>query len=86
MRAFYEIHSPLQKVVVFPPREEIFSAFNLTPLTRIRVVVIGQDPYHGIGQVCSAFVIFFIEIRFAVFTILARELHGTPEWHKRRVR
>ncbi|VDO83408.1 unnamed protein product, partial [Heligmosomoides polygyrus] len=47
---FYEIHSPLQKVVVFPPREEIFSAFNLTPLTRIRVVVIGQDPYHGIGQ------------------------------------
>jgi len=28
----------------------IFSAFNLTPLTAIRVVIIGQDPYHGRGQ------------------------------------
>ncbi|KAK6020630.1 hypothetical protein OSTOST_13713, partial [Ostertagia ostertagi] len=38
------------KVPIFPPREEIFSAFNLTPLNKIRVVIIGQDPYHGVGQ------------------------------------
>ncbi|PIO68655.1 uracil-DNA glycosylase [Teladorsagia circumcincta] len=39
-----------KKVPVFPPRDEIFSAFNLTPLNKIRVVIIGQDPYHGVGQ------------------------------------
>lgn len=36
--------------LVFPPRELIFNAFNLTPLNQVRVVLIGQDPYHGIGQ------------------------------------
>uniref|UniRef100_A0A0N5AJY6 Uracil-DNA glycosylase n=1 Tax=Syphacia muris TaxID=451379 RepID=A0A0N5AJY6_9BILA len=35
---------------IFPPRELIFNAFNLTPLNQIRVVLIGQDPYHGVGQ------------------------------------
>jgi len=36
--------------VVFPPGSLIFSAFNLTPLTRVKVVLLGQDPYHGYGQ------------------------------------
>lgn len=35
---------------VFPPGAKIFSAFNLTPLTAVKVVIIGQDPYHGNGQ------------------------------------
>lgn len=35
---------------VFPPREELFSAFSLTPPERVRVVILGQDPYHGPGQ------------------------------------
>lgn len=35
---------------VFPPGADIFSAFDLTPLDRVRVVVLGQDPYHGPGQ------------------------------------
>ena len=35
---------------IFPPEKEIFNAFNLTPLEKIKVVIIGQDPYHGIGQ------------------------------------
>lgn len=35
---------------VYPPGKLIFSAFNLTPLTAVRVVIIGQDPYHGRGQ------------------------------------
>ncbi|KAL3090280.1 hypothetical protein niasHS_006732 [Heterodera schachtii] len=37
-------------VSVFPPRPLIFNAFNLTPFNTIRVVVIGQDPYHNLGQ------------------------------------
>ena len=36
--------------VVFPPSDEIFSAFLLTPLKDVKVVIIGQDPYHNIGQ------------------------------------
>ncbi|MCQ2801244.1 MAG: uracil-DNA glycosylase [Bacilli bacterium] len=35
---------------VFPPRELMFNAFNLTPLDQVKVVVIGQDPYHEKGQ------------------------------------
>jgi len=35
---------------VFPPKEELFSAFHYTPLSRVKVVIIGQDPYHNIGQ------------------------------------
>jgi uracil-DNA glycosylase len=35
---------------VFPKRELIFNAFSLTPLSEVKVVVIGQDPYHEVGQ------------------------------------
>lgn len=35
---------------VFPPAEDIFTAFHLTPLSRVKVVIIGQDPYHNVGQ------------------------------------
>lgn len=34
----------------FPPGKQIFSAFNHTPFDKVKVVIIGQDPYHGIGQ------------------------------------
>lgn len=36
--------------VVFPPKEQIFNAFNLCPFEKISVVILGQDPYHGEGQ------------------------------------
>ena len=35
---------------VFPPRSKLFSAFELTPPERVRVVILGQDPYHEPGQ------------------------------------
>jgi uracil-DNA glycosylase len=38
------------KYQVFPPGSQIFNAFKLTPLTAVKVVILGQDPYHGIGQ------------------------------------
>ena len=34
----------------YPPGREIFNAFNLCPFDRVKVVIIGQDPYHGEGQ------------------------------------
>jgi uracil-DNA glycosylase len=35
---------------VFPPGNQIFNAFNWTPFDKVKVVIIGQDPYHGAGQ------------------------------------
>lgn len=36
--------------VIFPPREEMFSCFAKCPLNQVKVVIVGQDPYHGEGQ------------------------------------
>ena len=35
---------------IYPPGPLIFNALNSTPLDRVKVVIIGQDPYHGPGQ------------------------------------
>lgn len=36
--------------IIYPPGPEIFAALNLTPFDKVKVVIIGQDPYHGPGQ------------------------------------
>ncbi len=35
---------------VFPPQDLVFNAFHLTPLSNVKVVILGQDPYHNDGQ------------------------------------
>lgn len=35
---------------IFPPADDIFNAFHLTPLNEVKVVILGQDPYHNDGQ------------------------------------
>ena len=35
---------------IFPPGSQIFRAFDLTPADQVKVVILGQDPYHGPGQ------------------------------------
>ena len=35
---------------IYPPADDIFNAFHLTPLKDVKVVILGQDPYHGDGQ------------------------------------
>jgi len=35
---------------VYPPPSKVFNAFNLCPFANVKAVIIGQDPYHGIGQ------------------------------------
>ena len=35
---------------IFPPADDIFNAFHLTPLHEVKVVILGQDPYHNDGQ------------------------------------
>ena len=36
--------------VIYPPGSQIFRAFDLTPVQNVKVVILGQDPYHGPGQ------------------------------------
>jgi len=36
--------------VIFPPEQDVFNAFNSTPLDQVKVVILGQDPYHGANQ------------------------------------
>lgn len=36
--------------MIFPSSNEVFSAFELTPLADVKVVILGQDPYHNVGQ------------------------------------
>lgn len=38
------------KQEVYPPKERVFEAFKLTPLDQVKVVILGQDPYHNLGQ------------------------------------
>lgn len=35
---------------IYPPSDQVFAALKLTPLAHVRVVILGQDPYHGPGQ------------------------------------
>lgn len=35
---------------IYPPAKQMFTAFDLTPLSEVKVVILGQDPYHGAGQ------------------------------------
>lgn len=38
------------KKLIYPPTKEVFRAFKTTPLEKVKVVILGQDPYHGPGQ------------------------------------
>jgi uracil-DNA glycosylase len=48
LKAFLKEEKKLYKV--YPPGNRIFAAFDLTPFENLKVVIIGQDPYHGPGQ------------------------------------
>ncbi len=39
-----------QTQTVYPPKDDVLRAFNLTPLSEVKVVILGQDPYHEPGQ------------------------------------
>ncbi len=47
---FRTVKSEYEKGRVYPPSGEVLSAFELTPLEKVKVVILGQDPYHGPGQ------------------------------------
>lgn len=47
---FSQLKEAYETTTVYPPREKVFSAFNLTPYLEVKVVILGQDPYHGPHQ------------------------------------
>jgi len=44
------VKAEYSSAVCYPPAKEIFNAFNICPLDKVKVVILGQDPYHGPGQ------------------------------------
>lgn len=48
------VHEEYSHYRCYPPGNEIFNAFNLCPFDKVKVVIIGQDPYHGAGQAEAA--------------------------------
>ena len=47
---FEFVKDEYSKVVVYPPSDDIFNAFHFTPLSKVKVLILGQDPYHNVGQ------------------------------------
>lgn len=44
------VMSEYNRTIVYPPQRDIFQAFDLCPFDKVKVVILGQDPYHGQGQ------------------------------------
>lgn len=44
------LHGEYRTKQIFPPGKQIFSAFDTTPFNDVKVVILGQDPYHDVGQ------------------------------------
>ena len=80
------VESERQQYQVFPPQEEVFTALEITPLDQIKVVILGQDPYHNTGQAhgLSFSVKKGVKIPASlknIFQELAKDLNITPPTH-----
>lgn len=47
---FEFVKEEYSRVVVYPPADDIFNAFHFTPLSEVKVLILGQDPYHNVHQ------------------------------------
>ncbi len=47
---YNKVNNEYSQQVIYPPADDIFNAYHLTPLSKVKVVIIGQDPYHNINQ------------------------------------
>ncbi len=48
--ALYLKKEKREGITIYPPGQQIFNAFHLTPFSKVKVVILGQDPYHGPNQ------------------------------------
>lgn len=44
------VHAEYRTATIYPPARQIFAAFDACPFDKVKVVILGQDPYHGPGQ------------------------------------
>lgn len=49
-KLYEKVKEEYQSKVIYPAADDIFNAFEFTPLSKVKVVILGQDPYHGPGQ------------------------------------
>ena len=49
-KLYQTVNEEYRTHLIFPPADDIFNAFAFTPLSEVKVVILGQDPYHGDGQ------------------------------------
>ncbi len=49
-KLFDKVNEEYRSRLIFPPANDVFNAFHLTPLKEVKVVILGQDPYHGENQ------------------------------------
>ena len=47
---FEFVKEEYSRVTVYPPSDDIFNAFHFTPLSKVKVLILGQDPYHNVHQ------------------------------------
>ncbi len=47
---FFKVKEEYNTTTVYPPAEDLFNAFHMTPFSKVKVVILGQDPYHEPGQ------------------------------------
>ena len=47
---FEFVKQEYSNTVVYPPADDIFNAFHFTPLSKVKVLILGQDPYHNVHQ------------------------------------
>lgn len=44
------VKTEYSNTIIYPPSDEIFNAFHFTPLSKVKVLLLGQDPYHNVNQ------------------------------------
>ena len=50
-RELYQfVRDEYSKTVIYPPADDIFNAMHFTPLSKVKVLLLGQDPYHNVNQ------------------------------------
>ncbi|SFG39680.1 Uracil-DNA glycosylase [Oribacterium sp. WCC10] len=49
-KLYDRVNEEYKRETIYPPAEDIFNAFEFTPLAKVKVVILGQDPYHEPGQ------------------------------------
>ena len=49
-KLYKTVMSEYQTRKIFPPADDLFNAFHFTPLSKVKVLILGQDPYHNVHQ------------------------------------